>query len=139
LELTIETFIQIAGASQIALSIGSLAIPKLLNWKGELNNVSKLISQMFWTYAGYILVINVCFGLVSLFGSEDLLAKSFLAKCVTAFIFFYWFVRILIQFFYFDTTGAPKGFIYKLGEIALVGLFVFLSVVYGYATYLNFS
>ena len=88
MNLPIETFLKLAGFLQIALCFGSLAIPNLLNWKAELSRTSKIIAQMFWTYAGYILVINFCFGLVSLLGTEELLQKTFLSKAVCIFIFF---------------------------------------------------
>jgi hypothetical protein len=132
-------FLKLAGYLQIALCIGSLFIPKLLNWKTELSRVSKITGQIFWTYAGYILVINFSFGLASIFGARELLEKSFLSKSLSGFIFLYWLTRILIQFFYFDTKSTPQGFIYKMGEIALVALFVFFTAVYGWVTYINFS
>jgi hypothetical protein len=131
--------LKIAGIFQIVLCLGSLLIPKMLNWKGELQHVSKIIAQIFWTYAGYILVINFTFGLISFFGADELLGKSFLSKSICSFIFIYWLTRILIQFFYFDTKSAPQGFIYKAGEIALVVLFIFLVVVYGWVSFLNFT
>jgi hypothetical protein len=131
--------LKLAGILQIILCSGSLLIPKMLNWKGELQNVSKIIAQIFWTYAGYILVINFTFGLVSFFGASELLGKTFLSKSISIFIFLYWLTRILIQFFYFDTASAPQGFIYKTGEIALVALFIFFTVVYGWVSFLNFS
>jgi hypothetical protein len=131
--------LKIAGIFQIVLCFGSLLIPKMLNWKGELQHVSKIIAQIFWTYAGYILVINFSFGLISTFGADELLGKTFLSKSICIFIFIYWLTRILIQFFYFDTKSAPQGFIYKAGEIALVVLFVFLTIVYGWVSFLNFT
>ncbi|MBA4848817.1 hypothetical protein [Emticicia sp. BO119] len=131
-------FLKTAGFLQIILCIGSLAIPYLLDWKSELTKVSNLIKQIFWTYAGYILSFNLFFGLISFWGAEALLDKSFLTKSITIFIFMYWLVRIIIQFFYFDTKSAPKGLIYTLGEIGLVALFVFLTGVYGWVSYLNF-
>src|SRR5262245_39270550 len=123
--LSSTALLKIAGVLQIIVCFGSLVIPKLLNWKAELKKVSKIIAQMFWTYAGYILVINFSFGMVSLFGADELLNKTFLAKSVSIFIFLYWLARVLIQFIYFDTSSAPKGLIYKLGEIGLVSLFIF--------------
>jgi hypothetical protein len=137
MDSSILTLLKLAGILQIALSMGSLAIPKLLNWKGELSKVSTIIAQMFWTYAGYILVINFSFGLVSFFGAGELLGKTFLSKSICAFIFLYWLARVVIQFFYFDTKSAPQGKIYKAGEIALVLLFVFFTIVYGWASLIN--
>lgn len=131
--------LKLAGYFQLALCIGSLAIPKLLNWKGELTRTSKIIGQIFWTYAGYILAINLFFGIISIFGTHEMLEKTFLAKSISVFIFLYWLTRVLIQFFYFDTKSAPQGFIYRFGEIALVTLFMFLTGIYGIVSFLNFS
>ncbi len=122
--------LQVVGILQIALCAGSLLIPKLLDWKGELLKVKPLIRQIFWTYAGYILITNLCFGLLSVLAPDSLLDRSVLAICVSGYIAVYWITRILIQFFYFDRKSAPEGAIYKLGEIALVVLFIFLSVCY---------
>ncbi len=126
----LHLFLFWAGMAQVALVLGSMAIPELLNWKKELSVVNRLIRQIFWTYAGYILVINLSFGIISIAGTEELLNGSFLARAVTLFIAVYWLTRILIQFFYFDTSAAPKGFVYKAGEVVLVLLFVFLTLVY---------
>ncbi|MEO7989019.1 MAG: hypothetical protein ABI663_05720 [Chryseolinea sp.] len=138
-EEALELSILLCGVGHIVLSLASTAIPTLLNWKKELNVLQPLIKQMFWTYAAYILVINFCFGLVSILGTAELLNKSFLAKSVTIFIGLYWFARVIIQFFYFDKTHAPKGLIFTLGEIGLVALFVVFTVVYLAAFLYNLS
>ena len=128
-----------AGWGQLAVVIGSLGVPGALDWKGELQQVSTLIRQIFWTYAGYILCTNLAFGLVSILGSESLTDGSPLASSVSGFITVYWFARIMIQFFYFDRESAPKGLKYTLGEIVLVALFVFFTAVYAVATWNNLS
>ena len=51
--------IQLAGLAHIGLGLGSVMIPKMLDWKSAFTNTPTLIKQMFWTYAGYILFINV--------------------------------------------------------------------------------
>jgi hypothetical protein len=132
----VKSMIVIAGILQVALVIGSLAIPRLLNWKQELSKVSPLIKQMFWTYAGYILVTNLSFAIISS-NPQALTDGSFLATSVTLFIGLYWGARIIIQFFYFDRTYAPKGLLYVLGEIALVILFIFFTIVYLSAFFIN--
>lgn len=137
INIDISFLIFLAGLAQIALVLGSLAIPKILNWKEELNKVQPLIKQIFWTYAGYILVTNLCFGLVSVFATKALIDKSVLATAVTGFICLYWLSRIAIQFFYFDRKNFPNGKTLLAGEILLVALFVFLTMVYGYSFYLN--
>ena len=137
--MNIADWIAVAGWGQLAVVMGSAGVPRALNWKGELQQVSPLIRQLFWTYAGYILVTNLAFALVSILGSQSLTARSPLASSVTGFITVYWFARILIQFFYFDRASAPKGLKYTVGEVVLVVLFVFFTAVYATATFNNLS
>jgi hypothetical protein len=120
----------LAGIAHMVLSIASTFIPKALEWHKSLNTLPVLLKQMFWAYAGYILIINFSFGLLSVLGTKELLDRSFLAQYITLFITIYWFARLLIQFFYFDTTQAPKGFWYKSGEIALILLFALFTGIY---------
>ncbi|WP_184546570.1 hypothetical protein [Mucilaginibacter sp. FT3.2] len=136
--LSIQQLIWFAGLAQVGLVMGSLAIPRVLNWRQELVKVQPLIKQMFWTYAAYILVINLCFGLLSLMACRDLTGGSNLAMLLTGFIAVYWISRLLIQFFYFDRANFPAGRRHKLAEAVLVCLFIFLSVVYSRACYLNY-
>ncbi len=136
-DIHISSWIFFAGIGQIALVLGSLAIPKILKWKDELRKVQPLVRQIFWTYAGYILVTNFSFGLISVFATKQLIDGSVLASAITGFITLYWFSRVAIQFFYFDRNSFPPGRFLLIGEILLVTLFVFLTLVYGWSFYLN--
>lgn len=135
----IQAFVYFAGLAQIALVLGSLAIPKVLNWKMELKKVQTLIKQMFWTYAAYILVINLSFGLLSVFAYQDLTNGSLLASVICGFIAIYWLSRLLIQFFYFDRKDFPSGRWNKLAEVILVAMFLYLSIIYTMAFYYNYQ
>ncbi len=135
----IQTFIYFAGLAQIALVLGSLSIPAILNWKKELEKVQTLIKQMFWTYAAYILFINLSFDLLSVFAYKDLTNGSLLASAISGFIAVYWISRILIQFFYFDRKSFPTGLANRLAEVILVALFLSLSIVYATAFYFNYQ
>lgn len=122
----------LSGLRQLALAVGSLALPRILRWGDDTAKLRPLTRQVFWTYAAYIWVTNICFGVVSTFAPEWLLDRSPLARAVTGYIVVYWGSRLLVQFFYFDRTEAPPGAIYKVGEVLLVGLFIFLRAVFGY-------
>jgi len=135
--MNINHLLILAGVGQICLVIGSMAIPKILGWRVELAKVNPFLKHIFWVYAIYILLTNFSFGLLSVFAPETLTDGSKLASIVTGFICIYWLSRFLIQFFYFDRTNFPNGFIYKIAEIILVLLFAFLTAVYGYTFYLN--
>jgi hypothetical protein len=135
----LQDSIWIAGLGQLALIVGSLAIPRLLHWKEELSRVSTpLIRQIFWVYSVYIWATNLSFGLLSAFAPDWLLAKTPLAGAVAGFIALYWISRFLIQIFYFDRSDVPQKPFFKLAEAALTGLFIFLSIVYSLTMYFNF-
>lgn len=133
----LESLLIAAGVGQLFLAAGSLAIPRVLHWSEDLARVRPLTRQVFWTYASYIWTTNVCFGLVSVLLSKSLTDHSPLAAAVTGFIAIYWLARILIQFAYFDRSSAPVGLHFRLAEIALVGLFLALTIIYGWATIHN--
>jgi hypothetical protein len=120
-----------AGAAQLILVVASLAIPRLLSWRADLAKLRPLTRQVFWTYAGYIWVTNLSFGLLSTMAPELLLDRSPLAGFVCGFIAVYWGARVVIQFAYFDRTDVPKGRFFVVGEIVLVTLFAGLTVIYG--------
>lgn len=120
-----------AGLGQLALALGSLAIPRVLKLKEDTRKLKNLTRQLFWTYAGYIWATNVSFGLLSALAPETLLDGTVLARSVCGFIATYWGARLLIQFTYFDRSEAPAGLQYKVAEAALVLLFTFLTVLYG--------
>jgi hypothetical protein len=122
----------LAGLGQLALAVGSLWIPRLLGWREETARLRPLTRQVFWTYAGYIWANHVCFGLLSALAPGALLDGTPLARCVTGFISAYWGARLLIQFLVFRRAGLPAGTFYRLGEAALVTLFVALTTLYGW-------
>jgi hypothetical protein len=131
--MTMKALLILAGLGQLALAAGSLALPRMLRWSEDTAKLRPLTRKVFWTYAAYIWVTNVCFGVVSTFAPDWLLDRSPLARGVTAYITAYWGARLLVQIFYFDRSEAPAGAFYELAALALVGLFLFLTAVYGYA------
>ena len=122
--------LKLAGWAQITLIIGSLGIPTVLEWRSKLSGLSTLTRQMFWVYSFYIWVTNLCFGLVSAFGAQHLLDSSPLATCVTGFIFGYWFIRMIVQWTYFDISEIPQTGFTIAARWALEILFMGLMLIY---------
>ncbi|RAV97712.1 hypothetical protein [Pseudochryseolinea flava] len=135
----LEKLIFWSGIGHFALCLGSLLIPKVLQWRLHLGGLKPLLRQIFWTYAAYILVINFFFGVISVLGPDALIDHSFLAKSVTLLIGAYWLTRIVIQFTYFDKTDAPKGVLYTVGEVALVAMFTVFALTYLLAFLYNYQ
>jgi len=127
----LKTLVFLAGLGQLILAAASLAIPRLLHWRDDTASLRPLTRQVFWTYAAYIWVTNVSFGLLSMLAPIWLLDDAPLARTVAGYIALYWGARVVIQFTYFDRSDAPPGRLFDLAELALVALFVYLALVYG--------
>jgi hypothetical protein len=136
-EEVMEHTIRIAGLGQLALAIGSLAIPRLLSWKAETASLRPLLRQLFWVYAAYIWTFNMAFGLLSALMPGRLLDGSPLAGAVTGFIALYWSARLTLQFTVLDRREMLRGPAYRLGEGVLVAAFAFLTAAYILATASN--
>lgn len=134
----LEPWLRLAGAGQLLLCIGTLALPHVLAWRAKLAVLPTLERQMFWVYAGYIWGTNLGFGLVSALAPGWLVDGSGLASAVLGFIAVYWGARVVLQFGYFDLASArPPGRIFRVAEHALDLLFVGLTALYGAACVLS--
>mmetsp|Transcript_167939 Transcript_167939/g.322480 ORF Transcript_167939/g.322480 Transcript_167939/m.322480 type:complete len:531 (+) Transcript_167939:62-1654(+) len=127
------TLIRAAGIGQLALVVSSLAIPFLLDYRKELGEIKKpLLRQMFLVYSGYILMINLFFGLISTFAAETILEVGFLPSVIAGFIFLYWFARLMIAIFVFDLSFLDRPH-EIVGRVGIELLFTLLPVIYGIA------
>jgi hypothetical protein len=126
--------VTLAGAGQLVLALGSLSIPRVLGWREETARLRPLTREVFWTYAGYIWVTNMAMGLGSLLGAAALVQRQPLAAAVSAYVAVYWGARLVIQLTCFDRTARPAGRLFQLAEWALIGLFAYLTLVFGLAT-----
>jgi hypothetical protein len=120
-----------SGIGHIASSLGSIAVPTLLDWKKHIDAVPTLMRQVFWVYSAYIKMIGIAFGIVSILGRDELLASSFLAKSINLFIVIYWTGRLAVGFIYYDRSTLTG--IAKLSDRTLNVLIVFFIVVHGMA------
>lgn len=135
----IRIAILLAGIGQLILVVASAVIPRCLDWKGPMGTLPKLMRQLFWTYAGYILGMHLFFGLISTFGTHLLLDTTPQAAILCALMMIWWGVRIGLQFFCFDRKGIPQTRFNILAEVLLVALFLYLTLTYAAGLYLNLA
>ena len=124
-----ELALLLAGLTQLAIASSSLLVPHLLGWREETRQLRPLTRQVFWTYASYILVMNVAFGVLSLVMPRALSDGSSLARVLCAFLAAYWAARLILQFTYFDRSVAVRP-LFRIAEAAYVLAFAYLAVVY---------
>jgi hypothetical protein len=129
--------IRIAGVGHFAVAAASMGAPKVLKWREELARLSPLNRQIFSTYAGYVLTINLLFGVLAVAAPHWLTDHSPLAAAVCGFIFAYWAVRLVLQFVYYDGAQKPPGLRFKIAEVVFVLHFAYFTAVFGYAAVRN--
>lgn len=133
----LRNLIFLAGVGQLCVVLVSLAIPKLLDWRRQLQRLEPLTRQVFWTYAGYILATNLFFATISMLIPSALAGRSPLAGALTTFMALYWAGRLAVQFLFFHRSGAADTLLFRAAEVLYVGGFLFFTAVYGYAALAN--
>ena len=125
-----DILVVLAGLTQLAIALTSLLIPRVLDWKAEVAQLSGLTRRIFWTYAGYILGTNIAFGLVSVLAAHWLTDGTDLARAVCAFIATYWGARIVVQFAAYGEF-EPKGRKFVVAKLLYMSGFAYCTGVYG--------
>ena len=133
--MTIELMTQLivgAGAAQLGVLIASALVPIRLNWREDLQWLSRLHRQMYWVYAGYVVLSIVAFALLSLFNARELAGGGPLARGVCGYIAVFWGVRVALQGV-FDVREHLTAWWLTLGYLALTVLFAGFTAVYALA------
>ena len=129
--------LQLTGAAIILFTLASLAVPLVLGWRTELATLRPLTRKVFWTYAAYIAVTHLAFGLTAIVIPAQLVAAAPLLAGVCGFIALWWFARTVIQFTTFDRSSAKTVRYGTLLELPLVFAMLAFAAVFTTATVLN--
>jgi len=132
MQTMLGSLIFIAGVGQLAVLIASALVPFRLNWRGELQCLSRLHRQMYWVYGGYIVLSIVAFAALSILNSRELASGSALARGFCAYVAVFWGIRVGLQAV-FDVKDHLTTWWLKAGYFVLTLMFAALSVVYAWA------
>lgn len=124
--------IQLAGLCQIGVLIASAMVPFQLRWGETLAGLPRLHRQMYWVYAGYVVLAIVAFGAGSLLFARELAGGSGLARGCCAYIAVFWGARVALQGV-FDARPYLSAWWLRLGYHGLTALFVGLAGLYALA------
>jgi len=132
MDLDLANFIRLAGAGQLSVLVASSLVPLRLNWKRDLASLPTLHRQMYWTYGGYVVLGIVMLGVVSLSCADELVAGSRLGRAVCIYGAIFWGVRLALQAV-LDAKPYLTVWWLHAGYHTLTMLFLFFTIVYGYA------
>jgi hypothetical protein len=98
-----EIHFKIIGVLQIFLALIHIPFPTYFNWKQELKSLSLINRQIMIVHTIFIALIVFLIGILSIFKSDELIYNPF-GKIISLGIGFFWFVRLLIQFFGYSSS-----------------------------------
>ncbi len=133
--MKLELFLRLAGLLQLSLLTAGASMSKVTGMREQLAKLSPFLQQLFWVYLGYIGYVLTAFGVLTLVNAEALAAGSTLARSVCVFIGLFWLGRLAVQFFVFDVRPYLTSRWLRLGYHATTMVFVYLTVVYGWAAW----
>ena len=132
MQTMLGSLIFIAGVGQLVVLIASALVPFRLNWRGELQCLSRLHRQMYWVYGGYIVLSIVAFAALSILNARELASGSSLARGFCAYVAVFWGIRVGLQAV-FDVKDHLTTWWLKAGYFVLTLMFAAVSVVYAWA------
>ncbi len=131
--IPLESLVRLGGLLHLAIAVASLAVPGQLDWRRRLAVLDEFHRRLFWVYAGFVLYVNVGFGMLSLAAAPALVSGAGLGRLLAAFIALYWLLRLGVQLVAFDSRRVIDGPVARLGYHALTAAFVLLVAAYGLA------
>lgn len=92
------------GASQLLLALLHGVFPRRFDWKNDLAQLTPLNRQIFYVHTFFICWILVLMGVLCLFFPAILLSGGQLAQLLSAGCASFWFLRLMVQFFVYDSA-----------------------------------
>ena len=130
---TLTNLLLLGGVCHFGILIASALVPRVLDWKGELQRLSPLSRHLVWTHGAFIVLTIVAFGVISVANAATLAGGTSLARWFCGFVAAFWLARLGIQLFLFDAGPFLSKPVLKLGYHALTVVFTYLGVVYAWA------
>jgi len=116
--LSLSAWIQVAGAVQLAIGLANLPL------------AIRLVRQVFYVHAAYIVLVVLGFAALALLFPADLSSGRPLGRFLSSFLAIFWLLRVPIQLFYYPAEIRRQN---RLADVVFIVAFAFLAVVFGLA------
>jgi hypothetical protein len=121
-----------AGVGQLGVLVAAALVPFRLDWRKELQCLSRLHRQMYWVYGGYIVLSIIAFAALSIVNSRELASGSALARGFCVYVAVFWGIRMGLQAV-FDVKGHLSTWWLRAGYRVLTIMFAGFTAVYAWA------
>ncbi len=101
----LELGLRIVAVAQIALAALSLCLPRILNWKPDIDRMSPLVRDVFAIHSWFIALTLVIWGVLTwVFAGEFAHAPTALSRWLCAVIGIFWGVRCILQWTHYSPS-----------------------------------
>ena len=128
-----KTLLFAGGVLHFVVLIASALTPRVLDWRANLAGLHPFLHRLFWVYGGFIVLVIISFGALTLLHADELASGAALPRSVCAVIALFWLARLGVQFFVFDARPFLTTTFLRLGYHGLTLLFASLVFIYGCA------
>ncbi|MEK6238327.1 MAG: hypothetical protein N2C14_26725 [Planctomycetales bacterium] len=132
---TLELLLIFAGAFHFCLLPLSFSVPKLLNFREELEKLDPFVGQIFKVYSFYIFLTIIALGGLTLVSAHDMVIGQTTALGLAVFAAVFWTLRLIAATFYYHPKEHLHGWFRHVGYRVLTCLFLYWSVVYWTAVF----
>ncbi|HIE98503.1 MAG: hypothetical protein ABGZ53_01515 [Fuerstiella sp.] len=132
---TLEVLIAISGIIHLGTLFGSAQVPRELKFREELPKLNPLLRHWVLVAGGYIIFNITSFGVISLVFRSELAEQTVIARVFCGYVSIFWLIRLVIQLFFFDAKPYLRNTLLKLGYHGLTMVFLWQTVVYGWAAF----
>lgn len=122
--------IWIAGAIQLVDTIVNVALPKRIQTRENLERVSPLLRQIFWSHWAYIMLVLLIFGVMCVFFAPVLAGGSPIGRFLSGSLAIFWGLRVPLQLFWFDAEFRRKN---RLADVCFIAASTYLAIVFTFA------
>ncbi len=118
--------IRLAGGIHLAIIAANVPLPGKLRVRQHLATVPRFLRQIFFVHWIYIVLILGLFSALCLVFPEQLAGASSLGRFLSAFIAFFWLLRIVLQWTYYDREMRRENRL--LDALYVVALMVLTTI-----------
>jgi hypothetical protein len=130
---TLTLAIQLAGVMHLLVAAANFVLPGMLKYRENLAKVSPIIRQIFLVHAAYIVLVLIGFGAICIWFSDDLRGGSGLGRFLCKFLAVFWFLRVVIQFGFYDRATKRE---HPFGHFIFSAIFLYFAAIFGAAALL---
>jgi hypothetical protein len=124
----VQWLLVVIGAGQIALGIGHVGLPRVLQWKTDLASVSSMTRSVSYVHTFFIGFVTTLFGMIDVFFRNDLVMEPRLGRLLCGSVALFWGCRAAAQVFWFATETRKLPYGVMLQYLAVLAWLTLTSV-----------